>query len=304
LTLEEYCRVVDDIVELQPHVVFTLTGGEPLLNADCFAIARYIRARGCRVYLLSNGLLIRNNNIATIAQLFDLVTLSIDGPTREVHARTRGDNFDRVIAATQLLETHGVNYTLSMTVTQQNIAYIEAMAQRFGNRLNFAPYFPISGEVSSLSITGVDYFRALKQAQGVRPLGCCEQALEGAIGSPCHKCAIGDGEFSISATGDVYPCQLLHTETFYAGNVHEQSIGDIYRHATALERCARLDVDTMEGCRTCPIKYICGGSCRARAYYGCGDVAAASDFCTYEREAFYDGIVALYAQNGVDEDIR
>jgi hypothetical protein len=75
-----------------------------------------------------------------------------------------------------------------------------AMAQRFGNRLNFAPYFPILGEVSSLSITGVDYFRVLKQAQGVRPLGCCEQALEGAIGSPCHKCAIGDGEFSISAT--------------------------------------------------------------------------------------------------------
>jgi radical SAM protein with 4Fe4S-binding SPASM domain len=179
-----------------------------------------------------------------------------------------------------------------------------AMAQRFGNRLNFAPYFPISGEVSSLSITGVDYFRALKQAQGVRPLGCCEQALEGAIGSPCHKCAIGDGEFSISATGDVYPCQLLHTETFYAGNVHEQPIVDIYRHATALERCARLDVDTMEGCRTCLIKYICGGSCRARAYYGCGNVAAASDFCTYEREAFYDGIVALYAQNGVDEEIR
>ena len=119
--------------------------------------------------------------------------------------------------------------------------------------------------------------------------------------SPCHKCAIGDGAFSISATGDVYPCQLIHTDEFYAGNVHEKKIKDIYLNSEALNRCAHLDVDSISGCKDCPIKYICGGSCRARAYYGCGDINSTTDFCQYEQEAFYDGIVSIYSRNALSD---
>jgi len=162
------------------------------------------------------------------------VTLSIDGPNAGIHSLTRGDNFDRVMNAIRLLNEHQVNYTLSMTVTKQNISYLSQMAEMFGNHLNFAPYFPIQGNSSDLSISGLEYFRALKDAHGVRPLGYCESSLSNALDSPCHKCAIGDGEFSISATGDVYPCQLLHTEDFYAGNVHNQSIVDIYNNSLSL----------------------------------------------------------------------
>ena len=225
--------------------------------------------------------------------------MSIDGPNDEIHSLTRGHNFDRVIAATSLLDKHNVDYTLSMTVTKDNIDYIEEMATKFGNRLNYAPYFPISGESSSLDITGIEYYNALKSATGVRPLSYCESSLDNALVSQCHKCAIGDGEFSISATGDVYPCQLIHTDEFYAGNVHEQNIKEIYYKSKAINDCAHLDVDTIKGCKDCPIKYICGGSCRARAYYGCGDINSTTDFCKYEQESFYDGIIAIYSKNSL-----
>lgn len=299
LTYEEYKAIINDILEINPGVTFTLTGGEPLLNKDCLAIAEYIKQRKGRVFLLSNGLLINKDNIQRISELFDLVTLSIDGPNDEIHSLTRGHNFDRVIAATSLLDKHNVDYTLSMTVTKDNIDYIEEMATKFGNRLNYAPYFPISGESSSLDITGIEYYNALKSATGVRPLSYCELSLDNALVSQCHKCAIGDGEFSISATGDVYPCQLIHTDEFYAGNVHEQNIKEIYYKSKAINDCAHLDVDTIKGCKDCPIKYICGGSCRARAYYGCGDINSTTDFCKYEQESFYDGIIAIYSKNSL-----
>ena len=299
LTYEDYTKIIDDVLEISRGVTFTLTGGEPLLNPDCLRIAEHIKTKGAACYLLSNGLLIDENNIGKIAGLFDLVTLSIDGPNPEIHARTRGYNYDRVIRAADLLQSHGVDYTLSMTVTRDNIGYVEEMALKFGSRLNFAPYFPVSGDPSTLAITGEEYYEALKTSAGVRPLSYCESTLDASLHSQCHKCAIGDGEFSISATGDVYPCQLLHTDEFYAGNVHEESITDIYYRSESIARCASLDVDRMEGCKDCPIKYICGGGCRARSFYEGGRIDASSPFCTYELNAFLDGILEIYSGNAV-----
>lgn len=297
LTFQDYTKIIDDIIRINPNVVFTLTGGEPLLNKDCFAIAEYIRSRHCKVYLLSNGTLFNERNIDIIAHLFDLVTLSIDGPNEKIHAFTRGNNYSKVISAIRLMDSRNMDYTLSMTVTKQNIEYIEEMAAKFGNKLNFAPYFPVLNEQSSLAISGIEYYKALKTAAGVRPLSYCESALVNSLIHRCHKCAIGDGEFSISSTGDVYPCQLLHSSCFWAGNTHEKSISDIYYNSVVIDNCSHLEVDEIQGCKSCPIKYICGGSCRARAFYGCGDIHSASDFCEYEREAFYDGIISIYSKN-------
>lgn len=297
LSFEEYTAIINDILTINPNVTITLTGGEPLLNKHCFDIAHYIKEKGAQTLLLSNGTLFSRQNIGQIADNFDLVTLSIDGPNEHIHSLTRGDNYQKVIHATQLMDEFGINYTLSMTVTKKNIGYVEEMAKMFGSRLNFAPYFPISGEPSDLAITGEEYYQALKSASGVNPLSYCENILDGSQSSRSHKCAIGDGEFSISATGDVYPCQLLHTDDFYAGNVHDQSIRDIYYNAQSMKRCASLDVVTIEGCRDCAIKFICGGSCRARAYYEGGNIQSSSEFCKYEQEAFYDGIIQIYSQN-------
>lgn len=302
LTYEQYIMIIDDIIDINPDVTFTLTGGEPLLNKNCLRIAEYIKSKGAFCYLLSNGTLISEKNIDKIASLFDLVTLSIDGPNKDIHSKTRGDNFDSVMKAVELLQMHNVEYTLSMTVTKENIGSVEEMASKFGSRLNYAPYFPVSGDSSTLAISGIEYYKALKAASGVKPLSYCEATLDNSLHTQCHKCAIGDGEFSISATGDVYPCQLLHTDRFYAGNVQEQSVTEIYYNSPALKECAQLDVDMIEGCKDCPIKYICGGSCRARSFYEGDRIDSSSDFCKYEQEAFYDGIIEIYSKNAISDE--
>ena len=298
LTLDEYKQVIDDLCTLSDNLSITITGGEPLLNPLWQPVAAHGKQRGCSMMLLTNGLLITEENAPFIKDTFDLVTLSIDGPTRETHRLTRGDNFDQVMRAVDILERHGIDHTLSMTVTRLNIDQVEPMARRFGSRLNFAPLFPVSDLASDeLSITGDQYYEALANAFGVNPLSYCESSLDLSKCVQTHKCAIGDNEISISPTGDVYPCQLLHFDQFLAGNVHERSIKDIYRDSPALQRCASLDVDTMGKCRDCAIRYICGGACRARGYYETGDVNQTGDFCSYELNAFLDGIVKIYCEN-------
>lgn len=302
LSIDQWRGVIDDLCDLAEGITFTITGGEPLLNPNWAEIARYIKEekRGCRLLLLTNGTLINEKNITDIARYFDLVTLSIDGSDPKSHALTRGDNLAKVERAARLLERHGIDYTISMTVTKLNIDQVEPMARKYGGRLNYQPLFPVNGEASNeMAISGREYYEALTQAFGVNPLGYCEASLDASKTHRVHKCAIGDNEISISATGDVYPCQLLHVPEFFAGNVTERSVKEIYTTAEALRRCARLDVDTSGKCATCAVRYICGGACRARAYYETGDITTAGEFCYYEHEAYIDGIAKIYSTNAL-----
>jgi radical SAM protein with 4Fe4S-binding SPASM domain len=304
LTFNDYKTIINDACQLSPGLEIVLTGGEPLLNKDCFSIATYAKSKGCEVHLLSNGILINEKNIDLIKKVFDLVILSIDGSTKEIHERHRGINtYMPLNRAIDLLEKNSINYQLSMTVNKKNIHDVENMAQKYGGRLRYAPLF-VAGNAkhNKIGITGMEYYTALSNAHGVNPLSYCESALDSAQQCKNHKCAIGDAELSISETGDVYPCQLLHHPAFFAGNVREQSIIEIYRNSSVLEKCRCLTVDNMKGCSTCFIRYVCGGACRARTFYECGKVDIAGKFCEYEKQAFIDGIFKLYNQNALQDN--
>lgn len=303
LTLDDYRQLVDDIVAHYGPVSFSITGGEPLMNRDCFAIAAYIRQKGCATDLLSNATLINEQNIGQVKQCFDRVTVSLDGSTKQRHETFRGPHtYDRTMHALQLMERQGIDFMLSMTVNRLNIGDVEAMAKKYGPRLNFAPLFPAGNakkDLPDLSISGMDYYRALKSANGVNPLGYCEPTLDASLRCRRCKCAVGGSEVSVSASGDVYPCQLLHYPQFLMGNVHHRQFHDILDASPVVKQCARMTVDNIRGCNVCALRYICGGACRARSFHEGGDIMSSSDFCQYEREAFLDGIVAIYSRNAL-----
>ena len=301
MTLDDYKRVVDDILEYAPGTEFSVTGGEPLLNPDVFDIAAYIHSKGVGVDLLTNATLLNEANIQRLAKVFDKVTVSLDGSTEQKHDRFRGKGAHaRTMHALQLLEQYQVPCFLAMTVNRLNIDDVQAMAELYGDRLGFAPLFPAGnakkGE-EDISITGLEYFNALKQAAGVRPLGYCEATLDAAIDRRRCKCAVGGAEISISETGDVYPCQLLHYPQFLMGNIHESPVSELHRSSPVTEQCARMVVDNIQGCADCFLRYVCGGACRARAFHECGDIMTSGRFCEYEKAAFIDGIFEIYSAN-------
>jgi len=297
LTRKKYYKLIDDINYISKNCSIVFTGGEPLLSPYVLELAQYAKNLGHQTHLLTNGTLINKKNAQTISKTFNLIKVSLDGSDSETHEFHRGYNtFNRTINAIDLLIQERASLQIAMTVTKKNIHDIDAMTKKFGSRLTFAPLF-VAGRaktIDNLSITGQEYYRTLASVNGVKPLSYLCSSLAASKQGKKMKCAIGDGEISISQTGDVFPCQLLHFPQFKAGNIEEQSLKSIYETSAILKSCKNLTVLNVEGCKTCEIRFICGGACRARAFYEANRLDVSGSFCEYEKLAFINGLFELH----------
>ena len=297
LSREEHFKLVDDINAISKDSTIVYTGGEPLLSPYVIELAEYAKSLGNQVHLLTNGTLINEENAKRISKTFNLIKISLDGSTSEIHEIHRGmGSFTKTLKAIDLLIHQGAPIQIAMTVTQKNIHDIDAMTKKFGSRLTFAPLF-VAGRAKSnkgLSITGKEYYEALSSVNGVKPLSYLCSSLAASKQKRIMKCAIGDGEISISESGDVYPCQLLHLPQFKAGNIRNQPLKTIYETSELLKLCRELTVLEIPGCKKCEIRFICGGACRARAFYEKNRLDVSGDFCEYEKLAFINGLFELH----------
>lgn len=297
LSHEDHFKLVDDINGISGKAEIVLTGGEPLFSPYTLDLAEYARSLGNQVQLLTNGTLITEKNAKKISDSFNQIKISVDGSTPAIHEFHRGKgSFSKTMKAIDLLTQHGAPLQIAMTVTKKNIHDIDAMTKKFGSRLTFAPLF-VAGRAKSnkgLSITGKEYYEALSSVNGVKPLSYLCSSLAASKQKRIMKCAIGDGEISISETGDVYPCQLLHFPQFRAGNIKERSLKSIYETSEVLQFCKKLTVLEVSGCKKCEIRFICGGACRARAFYEENRLDVSGAFCEYEKLAFINGLFELH----------
>jgi len=297
LDSKDYLSIIDSINNLSRNVEIVLTGGEPLLSSYALHIAEYAKSKNNQLHLLSNGLLINKENVKQIADLFDLVKISLDGSNSTIHDLHRGiGSYDKTLEAIDLLIQNSATLQISMTVTKKNIGDIENMANKFGALLSFAPLFKAgrAKNKNNLAITGKEYYAALSSINGVNPLSYLCSSLERAKNQRIVKCAIGDAEISISPAGDVYPCHLLHLPQFCAGNIRTQPLETIYEDSLILKSCRNLLVSEIKGCKKCDIRFICGGACRARAFYEKNKIDVSGDFCEYEKLAFINGLFELH----------
>lgn len=121
LSTPEIYVVLEDLKAARVPVLI-LSGGEPLLHPDIFAIARRAKAMGFYVALSSNGTLIDENNIAEIAACdFDYVGISLDG-LGAVHDRFRRleGAFDASLHAIRLCRERALKVGVRYTMTRDN----------------------------------------------------------------------------------------------------------------------------------------------------------------------------------------
>lgn len=293
LSYRDLGSITKSVASISRSVEYVLSGGEPLLNPYALDFAEMVKKSGNVVHILTNGTLIDEKNAERISKVAGMVKISLDGSSEDVHSATRGrDNFERVIRAIDLLVSLKTNVIVAMTVTRENRSDIPNMVSRFGSRLALQPLFKAGRgqDKGDLSLTGLEYYDALASADGVAPMGMIARTLESIRSRGIRRCALAEREISISETGDVYPCQLLHAEEFKAGNIREHSLSEIYYESPVFNRLRNITVDTLGKCSTCQLRYICGGACRARDFYEVGSIEEVGEFCEYEREAFINGI--------------
>ncbi len=129
-------RLLPGLASLQTEVVL-ISGGEPLLNPEWMDIARLLRANGLKLWLLTSGLSLAKH-AQRVTELFDAVTVSLDGTNPQTYAAIRGlDAFDKVCEGIRAASDRGAQVNIRVTVQRANYREMPGfvtLAQQTGAR--------------------------------------------------------------------------------------------------------------------------------------------------------------------------
>jgi MoaA/NifB/PqqE/SkfB family radical SAM enzyme len=119
MNLEAVARLLPSLARLQTMVML-ISGGEPLLNPEWAEIAQLLRASGKKLWLLTSGLALAKH-ARRVVELFDAITVSLDGTDRATYAAIRGlDAFDKVCAGIRAAAGAGAAVAVRVTVQRAN----------------------------------------------------------------------------------------------------------------------------------------------------------------------------------------
>jgi MoaA/NifB/PqqE/SkfB family radical SAM enzyme len=118
-------RILPSLAQLQTQMAL-LSGGEPLLNPDWAAIARLLRKNGLKVWLLTSGLALAKH-ARRAAELFDAITVSLDGTDPQTYAAIRGlDAFHKVCGGILAAAGHETPPGIRVTLQRRNFRQLPA----------------------------------------------------------------------------------------------------------------------------------------------------------------------------------
>ena len=302
LGLTDIFRVLEELASLRPRrPLLIFTGGDPTERPDLSEIlARSISLGLVTAVSPSVTPRLTEDVIAEWARLgVHTVSISLDGPSAEVHDRFRGvpGTFDASLAAARSVVAHGLQLQVNTSISSETPGPLESMAglvRDLGAR-RWELFFVIgtgrARDLPSLSAEDTEsvliwlarhaptapyrlttvaapQFRRVREelsGSGPRPEG------------PAVK--EGRGFAFIDHLGYVAPTGYL---PLAAGNVRSETFCAIYRESP-LFRVLR-DANRLRGrCGQCPFREVCGGS-RARAYAVTGDILAEDPACPFRPE--------------------
>ncbi len=280
LSTQEAFRVVDQICGTGDPILI-LSGGEPLMRSDIFAIARYATRKGLRVALGTSGYPFGHQTASSLKNAgIGTVAISIDSADPAVHDRFRGyaGSWVRAVRALRSCRDEGIRTRINTTVQDYDISKIGDVIS-LGTKAGVADYqifFPVpAGRAQSGTAgTPADYEKLLAEIlkrYGSGPLHirptCAPQfvriAAQLGIPGAVHGrgCIAGIRYCRIYANGDVTPCPYLPVT---AGNVRQTPLSRIWHDSVVFG--ALRNPDNLTGrCGQCAYRTTCGG-CRARAY--------------------------------------
>ncbi len=240
MDLAAVARLLPSLSRLHTQVVL-LSGGEPLLNPEWAAIAELLRGAGHQVWLLTSGLALAKHARRS-AELFDSITVSLDGTDEATYAAIRGlDAFDKVCEGIRAAADQGVAPCIRVTLQRGNFRQLPAfvtLARGLGaRRISFLavdvanPHafgrtddfvsdlalrpedLPVLDEImSTMQHDHAEDFRSgfiAESPQKLRRIAQYFAAIHGVAPYPPVRCNAPEFSAVIGATGLVQPCFFI-----------------------------------------------------------------------------------------------
>jgi MoaA/NifB/PqqE/SkfB family radical SAM enzyme len=240
MSLEKVRRLIPSLGRLQTRVAL-LSGGEPLLNPEWPSIGQALREAGLKVWLLTSGLSLAKHAKRAV-EVFDAITVSLDGTDRDTYQAIRGlDAFENVCDGIRAAAARGVAPSLRVTLQRANflqlpdfvslaktlgareisfLAVDVANPHAFGRTDDFSrdlalrrEELPILEELlSMLELHHAADFESgfiAESPQKLRKIHQYFSAIHGVAAYPSVRCNAPEFSAVIGATGSVQPCFFI-----------------------------------------------------------------------------------------------
>ena len=291
---------------------FIWHGGEPLLMGRPFyeSIVEiqkgYLRETGKEIIITNciqtNGVLLDDEWIDFFVENDFNVSISLDG-FFDLHSMNRGTNreaFDAIMANIARLSERGVPFSVLTVVTKETIGQEEELFDFFADYdISSFGFLPMNYGDEEDSLSPDDYGAFLKRffelwiTKGKMNISIREfdELMRGYLGQEqrlCHHTDLCDCYFTVTPTGDLYPCDCFpQNEQTKLGNVFG-SIADAHE---ANRRFFAKSHGMPVGCKGCEFAHICNGGCRYHRWLKDEEYGQKQYYCESYR-ALYGEIAA------------
>lgn len=271
--------------------VIHLYGGEPLVNRkavhEAVVYIHELKKRGtlpdnCQTVIVTNGVLLNEEDARCFATHGVTVGLSIDGPASitdfyRIPKRHDIHVTERVTATFRLLKHYGVSVGLSVTLTPQAIKHFDEFLAFFtdgefrtadGVSLNLLHFTP------NMTLPEDHYHAAVacqvKAFKRFREVGLYEERVMRKVQAfvdqvPIYAdCGVVGRQLVVAPDGRIGVCQdFVKSRTYFPRSVYDAEHNDLLEALFADWR--DRSPFFMPQCMDCPALGICGGGCPASA---------------------------------------
>ena len=273
LDKESILRSLDQLAELGTLYV-NFTGGEPITHPDLLELIEYTRFKlNMEPRLKTNGSLINESNFKDMYQAgLRSLDISLYGASEQAYEKFTGNkkNLELTKNAMRIVSENELYCSISIIVHRYNYQELDQM-------IELCQSFNIPYAVS------YDINERYDHTTGARRMEITTEEFIELLNGP-HKlhfdfdnpekskqCSCARSICGIGVNGDVYPCIGAPV---YSGNIHEDSLINIWKNSPQLNKIRSLKNKDFEECNKCEYITKCmrsSGSIYAntRNYTGC-----------------------------------
>lgn len=261
----EYRHIVgrfEKILKLNPEMI-CVTGGEPMVRKDFFALVTYFRKHfDGKMILMTNGTLINDENVDTIVQLFDSIDISMDGVDEVSCSAVRGKNvYFKVIETIRLIKRISeIPISLSMVLTRENQKLKKEFAvlnEHLGTKPVLRPLAHSGRAEENRTLFPEEtekYYMVQNTSNHLSDLRKEKR---------CRTCLAAKKSVYIDSDGSMYPCGALNKEKYCLGNIDRlrydemESFEEKIIDSKGFSNFMQIHPEKQDRCKDCSVSLFC-----------------------------------------------